>query len=203
PDAPAALSVWHEPHGLFLNTAAPLTDAFGELVALFWLLSQLSNAFAGITTAVLRIVAWPRPQSSVQMTSNVPVFVGVMWSFVGRPGTVSCFCPNSGTQNEWMTSSALKWSSTERPSGSRRTPVVRFPASGYVKLHANCCAVTLMFSGFLPSWSFRLRTIALKMPIAVTSSVGISVQTISRVVWPCVGGPSESSSGAARNAKTE
>ena len=52
----------------------------------------------------LRMMAWPRPQSSVQMTGNVPVRVGVTTSVLYSPGTASCFCESSGTQNEWMTS---------------------------------------------------------------------------------------------------
>ena len=43
----------------------------------------------------------------------------------------------------------------------------------------------------------------LRAPIAVTRTVGMSVQTISSPVWPWIGGPSESSSGAARNRHTE
>ena len=54
------------------------------------------------------------------------------------PGTASCFWPNCGTQNEWMTSSARRWSTVERPNGMRSTVVVRFLARGYLKLHANC-----------------------------------------------------------------
>ena len=48
----------------------------------------------------LRITERPSPQSSVQITGYVPTLLGVMWSVGWRPGTVSCFCPNSGTQNE-------------------------------------------------------------------------------------------------------
>ena len=44
---------------------------------------------------------------------------------------------------------------------------------------------------------------ALTIEIAVTSTAGIAVHTISSVVWPWVGGPSESSSGAARKLMTE
>src|SRR4029078_1469212 len=33
PLVPAAVSVWHEPHGLFLKTAAPQTAGLGEAVA--------------------------------------------------------------------------------------------------------------------------------------------------------------------------
>jgi hypothetical protein len=102
-----------------------------------------------------------------------------------------------------MTSFAVKMRRTERFTGSRRVPVVRFFASGYWKLHANCCAVTLTRKTFEPSASFFARTIALTMPIAVTRTVGIAVQTISSPVWPWIGGPSESSSGAARNRQTD
>jgi hypothetical protein len=203
PVAPAAVSVWHEPHGLFLKIAAPDTDGLPDPVAFTWLCSHLANAACVITIACVRITAWPRPQSSVQITGYVPTLFGVMWSDVSSPGTVSSFCPNSGTQNEWMTSFDERCSSTERFTGSRSVPVVNLPLSGYSKLQANCWAVTLMFRTFLPCASSRASTIALKMPIAVTSTVGISVQTISRFVWPWIGGPSESSSGAARKCRTE
>ena len=46
-------------------------------------------------------------------------------------------------------------------------------------------------------------TIALTIEIAVTSTAGTAVQTISSFVCPCVGGPSESSSGLTRNFQTE
>src|SRR6185437_13236045 len=69
PVVPAAESVWQPPQGWFLNTAAPLTEAFGEVVAFVWLLSHLSKAASVMTITWLRIVAWPRPQSSVQMMS--------------------------------------------------------------------------------------------------------------------------------------
>src|SRR5579862_3201243 len=161
PVAPAAVSVWHPLHGWFLNTAAPLMDVLGDVVAFVWLFSHLSNAASVMTIASLRIVACPRPQSSVQMMSYVPTLSGVMCSDVFRPGTVSSFCPNSGTQNEWMTSSDFRCSSTERFTGRRSTPVVRLCASGYEKLHANCWAVTSTLKTFLPSLSFSERTIAL------------------------------------------
>ena len=38
-----------------------------------------------------RMVAWPRPQSSVQMSVKVPVRVGVITMLVSMPGTRSCF----------------------------------------------------------------------------------------------------------------
>jgi hypothetical protein len=37
---------------------------------------------------------------------------------------------------------------------------------------------------FAPTASLRESTIALTIPIDVTRSVGMSVQTISRLVWP-------------------
>src|SRR5438270_6178178 len=126
-----------------------------------------------------------------------------MTSDVVRPGTVSCFWPNSGTQKEWMTSSERSFSSTLRPSGSRRSPEVRLPWPGYEKLQANCCAVTFTFSGFRPALPFFASTTALTIAIAITSAVGIAVHVISSPVWPWIGGPSDSSSGAARNFQTE
>ena len=69
--------------------------------------------------------------------------------------------------------------------------------------HANCCAVTCTTSGFEPARPFCASTTALTIEIAVTSTAGIAVQTISSVVCPWVGGPSESSSGRARKWITE
>src|SRR5918911_2428313 len=126
-----------------------------------------------------------------------------MTSFVVSPGTVSCFCPNSGTQKEWMTSSDLRRSSTLRPTGRRRSPEVRSAWPGYAKLQANCCAVTSTCNGFEPALPFFASTIALTIAIATTSTVGIAVQVISSPVWPWIGGPSDSSSGAARNFQIE
>ena len=50
--------------------------------------------------------------------------VGVITSELVCPGTASCFCENSGTQNEWMTSLAVIRASRAGPwaaSGSRRS----------------------------------------------------------------------------------
>src|SRR5437879_6366884 len=59
-----------------------------------------------------------------------------------------------------------------------------------------------MRNGFAPWASSLARTIALTIAIEVTRSVGTAVQKISRPVWPWMGGPSESSSGFARNFHT-
>jgi hypothetical protein len=55
--------------------------------------------------------------------------------------------------------------------------------------------VTAIRIGFGPASSFLASTIALTTEIAVTSTAGIAVQTISSPVWPWIGGPSVSSSG--------
>ena len=68
--------------------------------------------------------------------------------------------------------------------------------------HANCWATTFTTTGFEPASPFFASTIALTIEIAVTSTAGIAVQTISSAVCPCVGGPSESSPGRARNFHT-
>src|SRR3989440_5349843 len=59
-----------------------------------------------------------------------------------------------------------------------------------------------MRSGFAPCASSFASTIALTIAIEVTSNVGTAVQRISSPVWPWMGGPSESSSGLARNFQT-
>ena len=56
--------------------------------------------------------------------------------------------------------------------------------------------------GVFGSCSFFASTTALTIEIAVTSAAGTAVQTISRPVLPCIGGPSSSSSGRARKLKT-
>ena len=122
-----------------------------------------------------------------------------MCSVVCSPGTASCFCPNSGTQNEWITSFELIVSITERSFGNRSTADVSPCASGYVNDHEYCCAVTSTWSGFTPALPLRERTMALTIAIDVTITSGTIVQPISRPVWPWIGGPSESSPGAARN----
>ncbi len=63
--------------------------------------------------------------------------------------------------------------------------------------------MTFTFIAFFAIASSRERTIALTIPMAVTSTVGTIVQAISRPVCPWIGGPSESSSGAARKTTTE
>ena len=71
----------------------------------------------------LRIIAWPSPQSSVQMTGNVPVRVGVTTSVLSLPGTASCFCESSGTQKEWMTSFDVMSQLRVPPLGQRQEAV--------------------------------------------------------------------------------
>src|SRR5262249_40915998 len=150
--------------------------------------NQAVNAAGFITIEVLRIVEWPSPQSSVQMTAKVPVRVGVITRSFTWPGTASCFWPNSGTQKEWITSAAVISSFTGRFSGRRRIgEVVPF---AYVNVHENCCPSTRTTSGFEPALPFCVRTTALTTEIAVTSTAGITVQTISIVVFPWTGGPS-------------
>src|SRR5581483_12032849 len=107
----AAVSVWQEPQPFEAKTLLPLALglALAPVPALepppaaaapfCWLFSHLSKAAGVITIAVERMSAWPSPQSSVQITGNVPSRSGVMCSVVVRPGTVSCFCENSGTQD--------------------------------------------------------------------------------------------------------
>ena len=75
--------------------------------------------------------------------------------------------------------------------------------SVYSKTQVNCSAVTFTCSAFLGTSPLSCSTIALMIAIAVTSAVGIAVHTISSPVWPWIGGPSESSSGWARNRQTE
>src|SRR3954452_8759473 len=120
PVALAALSVWQLAQPLALKTERPA--AVGDVVVVVEVddvvvdeggaavfpcfFSQESNAAGSITTAWLRMSEWPSPHSSVHSSGNVPRRVGVMCSCVTRPGTMSSFCENCGTNTEWMTSSA-------------------------------------------------------------------------------------------------
>ena len=63
------------------------------------------------------MVEWPRPHSSVQMSVNRPVRVGVITISVVTPGTTSCFCPICGIQSEWITSADTIVNSTPRSTG--------------------------------------------------------------------------------------
>ncbi len=75
---------------------------------------------------------------------------------------------------------------------------------GYSNFQANCCAVTAIRIGLSPASSFFASTTAETTEIAVTSTAGIAVHTISRPVWPWIGGPSlSSSSDGTRNFRTE
>src|SRR6266545_2258138 len=107
-------------------------------------LIQRSNAGFSSTTTGARMSAWPSPQSSVQMRVCLPDFVGVMPRRVSTPGTASCFWRNSGTQNEWITSSDRSLSSTCRSSWSQSVPDSNPPYCGYLKLQANRRAVRVV-----------------------------------------------------------
>ena len=122
---------------------------------------------------------------------------------VWMPGTTSCFCPIAGIQNEWITSADSNSNVMLRSSGITSLFDLRFFSSGYSKRQANCCAKTLIVIGFVPAFPFWERTTALMTPIAMTRIAGTTVHAISRPVCPWIDGPSDSSSGGERNAKTE
>src|SRR5215470_6134607 len=121
PVAFAALSVWQLAQLFWLKTERPAAEGEIGVVELEVVvdcvvdgpgaadfscsLSQASKADGSITIAWVRISEWPRPQSSVHSSGNVPSRVGVMWSWVTSPGTMSSFCENCGTKTEWITSS--------------------------------------------------------------------------------------------------
>src|SRR6516162_5043587 len=99
--AGTALNVWHAPQPLFVKITAPAVPPPPPGCG-FWALPayHLLKAAALITIVSLRIVEWPSPQSSVQITGKVPVLVGVITRSFTCPGTASCFWPKFGTQNE-------------------------------------------------------------------------------------------------------
>src|ERR1700746_1849390 len=107
PVAWAAVRVWQLEQPFALKTERPAADGEvgvveGEVdvevdggagAALFFCCaSQASNAAGFITIAWLRMSEWPSPHSSVHSSGNVPSRVGVMWSCVTSPGTMSSFC---------------------------------------------------------------------------------------------------------------
>src|SRR5579884_987908 len=116
PVAPAGLNVWQLPQPFDWNTASP----GGPAAARPPLRYQVLKSFSFMITTWLRISAWPSPQSSVQMTGNVPVWIGVTTIVLNWPGTASCFCDSTGTQKEWMTSFDVMRNFVLRFSGSVR-----------------------------------------------------------------------------------
>src|SRR5579862_7659285 len=95
PVALKAVNVWQAEQPFEVNVAsAPPPAPAGApppVVVLPVLEYQAAYAVGFITIASLRISEWPRPQSSTQMTGNVPRRVGVMPSLVASPGIASCF----------------------------------------------------------------------------------------------------------------
>src|SRR5262245_59406898 len=75
PVAPGiGLKVWHAPQPFLVKITAasvpPPPPSSGLCAVLTY---HVLNAASFITIVVLRMVEWPSPQSSVQMTGNVPV----------------------------------------------------------------------------------------------------------------------------------
>ena len=123
--------------------------------------------------------------------------------WVTIPGTASCFCLNSGTQKEWMTSSACMLSSTCRPSTSRSSSDWKPPYCGYLKCPGELLRGHVHLQAVLLQLAVLSERDGADDAITITSTVGIAVHAISIPVWPWIGGPSESSSGRARNLTTE
>ncbi len=128
---------------------------------------------------------------------------GVTTIVVSIPGTASIFCPKLGTQNEWITSTAVIVKRVVWPTGRTSSPDVTSSYPEYTNFQANCWPTALISSGRLPASPFRASTIALTMPIAMTRIAGTAVQAISRPVCPWIGGPSASSSSGTRHFHTE
>src|SRR3954453_20580247 len=210
PLEPAGAKVWQLAQPLFAKTALPEAPPDDEPSCFCWPFAHVRNFCEVMTCAAERMTAWPSPQSSVQITGNVPCRSGVITRVVTIPGTASSFWLNSGTQKECVTSSDVIRSLVVTSIGSLSVAEVSLPKPGYWKLQANCCAVTSTTSGVSLSdeaaeacgmCSFLARTTALTIEIAVTRTAGTAVHTISRPVLPWIGGPSASSPGCARNLK--
>ena len=116
---------------------------------------------------------------------------GVITSLLIWPGTASCFWPNCGTQKEWM---HVLRGDLELDAAVDRQAEDRVGLAVRVRRTARRTAApyTLTISGFVPAWLFCASTIALTTAIAVTSTAGMTVQMISIVVLPWIGGPSDS-----------
>ena len=74
---------------------------------------------------------------------------------------------------------------------------------GYLNVHSNCSPVTFTTSSWLVVCSFLTSTTPPATANAITMMVGTTVQMISSVVLPWMGGPSRRSSGRARQRHTE
>src|SRR6266516_4993017 len=185
--APAGVNVWHVLHPLASKTALPELLLAGAAIFFCCPFAQARKSFELVTSAVERMRAWPRPQSSVQTTGNVPFLSGVTGSVFVDPGTASSFWPHSGTQKEWFTSTEVIRSSTGVFTGTLSVGEAMSLNAGYENVQKNCCAFTSTTRGFSGSEaaeacgmsSFLASTTALTIEIAVTSAAGIAVQTIS------------------------
>src|SRR4029078_6516681 len=143
----AAVKLWQLAQPLFVKTALPEAPPDDEPSCFCWPFAHERNLCEVMTCADERMTAGPRPQSSVQITGNVPCRSGVITRVVSRPGTASSFWPNSGTQNECVTSSDVIRSLVVTLIGSFCVAGVSLHTTGYWKLQANCWAVTFTTSG--------------------------------------------------------
>ena len=195
-----------------------------------WLFVQDDELVAGSSTiASERISACPRPQSSVQITGKVPSRVRRDHELRQQAGhgvllLAELRHPERVDHVERL-QLQLRRSCGSAGAGSRRS---RCRRSGYLNSQRELLrddaddqrlqrigalrlaqAVDGRFlggpgaggRGRVGSCSFFASTTALTIEIAVTSAAGTAVQTISRPVLPCIGGPSSSSSGRARKLK--
>ena len=76
----------------------------------------------------------PEPAELRAHQGELPRSFGVITSVVSIPGTASDFWPNSGTQNEWITSTEFNVSLTGTSTGSTSWPEVTLALAGIVEL---------------------------------------------------------------------
>ena len=107
--------------------------------------THASYSSGSTTRTVKPMRQWSSPQNSAQRPAYVPVRVGVMSSSFSTPGMRSRFSRNSGTQNEWTTSSADEVEAHRLADGQHELgrPVLgraderRCPRRGSVKRHCH------------------------------------------------------------------
>ena len=188
----------------------PASREAGRIDFVFWFVTIICIVIfavvaAGILYAVVRFRAAPDDDSDGPPTHG-HTGLEIAWTLiptllVTAIGIVSAIvlAKNDALAKDTLhidvTAQQFAWS-FQYPDGNNLTSgTLRVPVNRSLLLTFTC-------SVSLASASFFARTTALTIPIAVTSSVGISVHAISRSVCPWVGGPSDSSSGAARKRKT-
>src|SRR5437773_4963198 len=130
---------------------------------------------------------WPNPHSSAHGHSYLPGLVASNHARMVRPGTASCLMRNCGTKKLWITSCDLRSTCTTLLTGTCISSRKTLSELGYLTCQLNCLAVTSTLMS-LGGTDILIRDHAgADRKVRITRiSEGTMVQTISRVVLPCV-----------------